>query len=331
MITSIRFQNFKALRNATLPLGPFTLIVGPNGSGKTSALQAIEGMRKLQRSHEDLVSAGLDNPDREPVRVEFHWNWNSTPIVSFYQLQHNSGRLEGHKAVPEGVSENDLHRALRSIRIYSLVPEIVIQPSRLVPGVELGPAGENLAAILDGLRDHYPERFERLNVELGRWLPEFDRVLFSVPGEGMRAFALRTRDGHHEIPAPELSHGTVLALCLLTIASLPEPPMLVGIEEPDRGIHPRLLREVKDALYRLAYPAPEDQREPVQVVVTTHSPYFLDLFRDHPEEIVIANKSGLDVTFERLADTPHLSEILGEANLGDVWYSGILGGVPAQP
>lgn len=208
------------------------------------------------------------------------------------------------------------------------MPEAIVRPASLRNDVELGSDGENLAVVLDRLRDHHPERFERLNAELARWLPEYDRVLFSVPAEGQRAFALRTRDGHHEIPAAELSHGTVLALCLLTIASLPDPPMLIGIEEPDRGIHPRLLREVKDALYRLAYPAPEDQREPVQVVVTTHSPYFLDLFRDHPEEIVIANKKGLDVTFERLSDTPHIAEILGDSNLGDMWYSGILGGVP---
>ncbi|MGH9929962.1 MAG: AAA family ATPase [Pyrinomonadaceae bacterium] len=41
MIKSIHFQNFKALRDATLPLGPFTLIVGPNGSGKSTAMQAL--------------------------------------------------------------------------------------------------------------------------------------------------------------------------------------------------------------------------------------------------------------------------------------------------
>ncbi|UCC30233.1 MAG: AAA family ATPase, partial [Phycisphaerales bacterium] len=42
MIESIHFKNFKVLRDTTLPLGPFTLIVGPNGSGKTTALQALQ-------------------------------------------------------------------------------------------------------------------------------------------------------------------------------------------------------------------------------------------------------------------------------------------------
>ena len=113
---------------------------------------------------------------------------------------------------------------------------------------------------------------------------------------------------------------------------LSDPPSVVCLEEPDRGIHPRLLREVQDALYRLSHPENfGETREPVQVLATTHSPYFLDLFKDHPEEIVIARKVGQEARFERLSDRPDIAEILGEAPLGEIWYSGILGGVPSEP
>ncbi len=143
---------------------------------------------------------------------------------------------------------------------------------------------------------------------------------------------LRSRSEGHTYTASDLSHGTLIALAILTLAYLPEPPKIVGIEEPDRGIHPRLLREVRDALYRLSYPKDHgESREPVQVIATTHSPYFLDLFRDHPEEIVIAERVGEEAKFQRLSDRPDVDEILGDAPLGEVWYSGILGGVPAQP
>ncbi len=85
---------------------------------------------------------------------------------------------------------------------------------------------------------------------------------------------------------------------------------------------------MQDALYRLAYPENYGhEREPVQVIATTHSPVMLDLYREHPEEIVIANKVGNDVKFERLVDQPNIQEILGEGSLGEIWYSGILGGV----
>jgi hypothetical protein len=62
--------------------------------------------------------------------------------------------------------------------------------------------------------------------------------------------------------------------------------------------------------------------------VATHNPYFLDLFRDHPDEIVIAEKVGLEAKFSRLSDRADLEEILADAPLSEVWYSGVLGGVP---
>jgi predicted ATPase len=166
---------------------------------------------------------------------------------------------------------------------------------------------------------------------LGRLLPDFDRILFETPEAGKRSFALRTRQGGHGIPAADLSHGTLLALALLTLAHLPEPPPLICVEDPDRGLHPRLLRDVQDVLYRLTYPeSTGEAREPVQVIATTHSPYLLDLFRDHPEEVVIAEKVGLEAKFKRLSDQPHIDEVSGCASLGEIWYSGVLGGVPAD-
>jgi predicted ATPase len=225
---------------------------------------------------------------------------------------------------------------LGGIRIYSLNASLnaasIATPVQLQPDMALEPSGAQLAGVLDRLRDREPDQFEALNEELGRWLPEFDRLLFDTPATGMRAFLLRTRQGRHAIPAQDLSQGTLLALALLTLAYLPDRAPMIGLEEPDRGMHPRLLRDVRDALYRLSYPeSVGEDRAPVQVIATTHSPYFLDLFRDHPEEVVIAHKVGLQARFERLADRPDLEEILGDAPLSEVWYSGVLGGVPAEP
>ncbi len=189
--------------------------------------------------------------------------------------------------------------------------------------------GTGLVAVLDRLRDELPERFEALNVELGLWLPEYDRVLFENDTPGARSLLLRTREGHHPTRARDLSDGTLLALAILTLAYVPDPPAIVCFEEPDRGIHPRLLRRVRDALYGLAYPSGD--REPVQVIATTHSPYMLDLFRDHTDEVVIVHKTADGFgTFQRLSEYPNIEEILGDTQLGDAWYSGILGGVPAE-
>src|SRR5204862_7580884 len=112
----------------------------------------------------------------------------------------------------------------------------------------LGPKGDYLANVLDRLRDQSPERFEAVNKELRQWLPEFDTILFGTPSQGQRSISLRMKHSGAAIQARDLSQGTLQALAILTIAYLPDPPRIIGIEEPDRGIHPRLLRQVRDAL-----------------------------------------------------------------------------------
>jgi predicted ATPase len=189
-----------------------------------------------------------------------------------------------------------------------------------------------LAAVLDDLKDNHPERWESLLAEMRRWLPEYDYIQFDKPQPGQKAIVLRTRTGGHRVPANQLSQGTLIALALLTLAYLPSPPSLVGLEEIDRGLHPRLLRHLQDALYRLSYPEScGETRPPIQVIATTHSPYLLDLYREHPEEVVLARKEGLEVTMKRLTDIEHYQEILGKARLSEVWYSGVLDGVSVKP
>lgn len=137
--------------------------------------------------------------------------------------------------------------------------------------------------------------------------------------------------GNGVVPGTDVSQGTLYLIGMLALAFNPNPPRILCIEEIDRGMHPRMLREIRDALYRLSYPksAGIDRRH-VQVVATTHSPYLIDLFRDHPEEIVLAHKHGRTARFERLTDRPDLPELLREGSLGDMWFSGILGGVPDE-
>jgi predicted ATPase len=253
--------------------------------------------------------------------------WDGLPPGSIASLRWQQSTGTG--LTTNVADDNRVRTFLSNMRVYSLDPVVLPRRVQLRSKIELASNGDGLSGVLDRLRDDAPERFEALNEELGRWLPEFDRILFDTPQEGHRAFRLRTRIGNHSIPADELSQGTLLALTMLTLAYLPQPPSLIGLEEPDRGIHPRLLREVRDALYRLAYPESfGETRPPVQVVATTQSPYFLDLFREHPEEIVIAEKKGLEAEFVALTAHPHIEEILADAPLGEVWYSGVLGGVP---
>jgi predicted ATPase len=220
---------------------------------------------------------------------------------------------------------------LARVRVYALEPRKMIEPVTLQQNMELAPDGQNLAGALTSLRDKDDESYALLKLELQKWLPEFSAIRLDTDNSGRRTFGLLRADSKDLVPSKDLSDGTLIALALLTIAYSPNPPSLVCLEEPDRGLHPRLLRSVRDALYRLSYPEQFGlTRDPVQVIATTHSPHFLDLFKDHPEDIIIAEKlSDGTASFRSLTEDTDLIEAIGDAPLGEAWYSGVLGGVPA--
>jgi predicted ATPase len=348
MIESIEFTNFKALRKTTLPLSPFTLLLGPNGSGKTTVLQALDlvatytaqqvGISRSSQvwmNRKSLLSVTAEDAAAQvEVKLRLRLNgqltiatfrWSTNENQPSKQLNRENGYLlqgEEERCALEWIGRVQTY-ALHSASIASAVP---------VSSRPLDSNGGGLAAVLDDLKDNHRERWRSLLDEMRHWLPEYDDIQFDRPQDGQKRISLRTKKGAHRIPASELSQGTLIALALLTLAYSPNPPSVVALEEIDRGLHPRLLRHLQDALYRLSYPEScGETRPPIQVIATTHSPYLLDLYRDHPEEVVLARKEGLEVEMKRLADIEHYEEILGDSPLSEVWYSGVLGGVSVKP
>ena len=134
--------------------------------------------------------------------------------------------------------------------------------------------------------------------------------------------------------AEEVSEGVLYFLALLCIVHQPDPPKLLLLEEPEKGIHPRRIREVMDFIFELA------RLRDIQIILTSHSPYVVDYFADIPEcisvfdrdpetsETVIHNAADIiNETNEKLLaageERIHYSDALGE-----YWVSGFLGGVP---
>ena len=76
MITSIQLQSFKGHRDTTVPLGRLTVLVGPNGTGKTSVLQALSLMARLMTDEPGKVLRGdmrlpdlLRRTEQEPITL----------------------------------------------------------------------------------------------------------------------------------------------------------------------------------------------------------------------------------------------------------------------
>ena len=117
------------------------------------------------------------------------------------------------------------------------------------------------------------------------------------------------------VPASQASDGTLLVLAYLSILYLPKPPRLLLVEEPENGIHPKRLRDILEILSNLVHEQPH-----TQVVLTTHSPYGLDLFK--PEEVTLCTKLDTgEIKTTRLSDSPTVMQQLDVFTLGEVWTS----------
>lgn len=327
MIASVAFRNFKALRATSLALQPFNLVIGPNGSGKTSLIEALLRLRTLAK----LPPADPAAP-RDPTgpQIEFRFAPPHDRIVARIECTADDA-CDSLKIEPPGAGEwTAVRKELAGIRSYVLEHAVMGGPAAKVEGDELNPDGGDLAAVLARIRERDPAGFTALSAEMLRIAPEFRSLELVEHADDRIELGLRLEEDGL-VPIGELSQGMLYLLAFLALAFDPTPPRLLCLEEIDRGIHPRMLREVRDLLYRLSYPKAFGlDRPPVQIVATTHSPYLIDLFREHPEEVVIAHKHGRAAWFERLADRKDLSELLQDGSLGEMWFSGILGGVPEE-
>jgi len=328
VISSIAFRNFRALRNTQVRLVPFNVVIGPNGSGKTSLIEAVMRLSTLSKLGLGTGEVETKLPGGPEIDVTFDEPFAGVVV---HMSCVSDVRCDALRVGVRDVGRwPELQAELGTIRSYVLDHEALARVARRGDGAELGRTGDNLAAVLAHRRDHAPAAFADLTGEMLRLMPEFRELVLTELPEGGVEFGLRLID-NGLVPAAELSQGMLYLTGILALAYDPDPPRLLCIEEVDRGIHPRMLRALRDLLYRLSYPqASGVARRPVQVITTSHSPYFIDLFRDHPEEVVISHKHGRAATFSRLIDRPDLGELLRDGSLGDMWFSGILGGVPEE-
>lgn len=325
MFTEISFQNYRALRDARIPLGPLNLLVGPNGSGKTSVLEALRWANSGLPAFAELKSVGAPNDAK--VRLGYTFRGVAGTATMQWVIGNRDGGSGG--GIPS-ILVAEFEAAVAGIRHYAFDSARMRQPVTVTTHRQLAPDGVNLAGFLDYVRDNGSDAFDALVESLHRAIPEYDDIGFDGAGDGKKTFKLRRTGTRHFVPARHLSEGTLYVVALLAMVHQPELPSVLCFEEPDRGLHPRIYREVKDALYRLAYPKEYGgTHAPVQIVATTHSAHFLNEFSDHPEQIIVCEKGpDHDVTFRNLGHDPQAREILGESLIGDAWATGALGGMP---
>jgi predicted ATPase len=195
----------------------------------------------------------------------------------------------------------------------SRTPARLPQPTDL-PTDFLLPDGSNLGLVLHDLTQTSAEREELIGY-LRRFYEHARSISTRIQGGPLQLYI--EEEGGRLIPASRLSDGTLRFLCLLAILCHPAPPSVVGIEEPELGLHPDIFSTVAELLKKAS--------ERTQLFVTTHSDALVSALSDIPESILVCERMPSGSVIDRL-EPEKLREWLGEYRLGEIWRMGEIGG-----
>lgn len=317
-----------------------------------SAAIAAELRIRLGEHDQDKIRAALDklpaaSGSRLPPTHRYDGDTETRTGVHGLRawLEYGPGELSvAAKIVPafpgNEVQQEIVDSCLGQIRMLELDVSVLGRPSYLPETIpRMSSDGSGLATVLSWLQGEQYEKFEEIQEQLRKFVPEVERIrtrrapvnfIESRPvtvgrdeaGQDIR----ETRPYLQEvigsqivfdfdyakgIPAHHVSDGTLRLLGLLTVVLTDDVSVLL-LDDVDQGLHPRAQEQLSEYLRSVALSG-------IQVIATTHSS---DMLRhlDY-EEIRTMGMTSKGARMGRLADHPQFAAKRNEMHPGEFWMS----------
>ena len=226
-------------------------------------------------------------------------------------------------------------------------------PERLRIASQIGSKGENLQTILHLVKQREERTYNGFVASLRRFEPSFHGLAYD---EERRQAVWLFDLGHvpprtEEFPPQAVSDGLLRAAAIALLSSMRRPPALLMIEEIENGISQRNLGRFWSWLQQAAgLPDSTDRGYNTQFLLTSHSPSILLEISKHLDDVfymrlerrgyksVVRNLNSALLGFVDLGTVEGEVEkrdgkdvvILSPQDLMNLWYSGIIGGEPAN-
>ncbi|MBI3652780.1 MAG: AAA family ATPase [Acidobacteria bacterium] len=183
------------------------------------------------------------------------------------------------------------------------------------PQERLSAVGDNLPNVIQYLKEQHPERLDQILKTLSRRVPKLEKVEAEPMADGRLLLQIKDAPFQRPVLAKYASDGTLKMLAYLTVLYDPAPPQLVGIEEPENHLHPRLLPELVEECRKAS--------SRTQLMVTTHSPFFVSGLK--PKELWVLYRDDTGYTKAQCAaDMRGINEFVDAgAQLGQLWMEGL--------
>jgi len=304
-------------------------------------------LKYRERPEQPLITyhLAIDEGDRGPIVAEEWLQWrrgsHGKPF-RFLNYQNGEGqavsgempdeqdsRIDIPLRTPDLLAVNTLGQFADHPRVAALrefitdwhVSYLSIDDTRIQP--EAGPqerlsrTGDNLANVIQYLKEQHPQRLEEIFAQLRARVPRLERVEEESMPDGRLLLLIKDAPFEQPILSRFASDGTLKMLAYLVLLNDPQPPRFIGIEEPENYLHPRLLPGLCEE-FRTA-------SERAQLLITTHSPDFLNGVRQEEVRVLYRDDEGYTQA-TRCSDIQRISAFMeAGASLGHLWLEGQFG------
>ncbi len=220
----------------------------------------------------------------------------------------------------DGKLKIDLHENITRWQFLNLNPSAMVNPTpqkRSGGHIHLAKDGSNIAEYLLSIQSKDPSAFIGIIETLQYVLPYARDLQPKITSELERSVYLQLTEGDFKVPSWLFSTGTLRILSLLAVLRHPTPPPLIVIEEIENGLDPRTIHLIVEEIRNVV----ESKRS--QIIITTHSPYLLDLL-SLSHIIMVERDSQGQPTFTRPASQKSLQEWAEQFSLGKLYTMGRL-------
>ena len=200
------------------------------------------------------------------------------------------------------------------------VPELARTQPMSGADAHLNRRGDNLAKYLQFVERERPVNFKMMLDLIATKIPGIEKIKSTRAPDGRLLLEFHAQGFKLPFYQQDMSDGSLKLLAYLLLMEDPDPAPFIGIEEPENGLHHQLLSLLAQELQAFA----QKLRGP-QVLVTTHSPNFVDALSPSEVWILDKDKNGYS-TLSRAADLASIQSLFDEGiPMGSLWYSNHFG------
>jgi predicted ATPase len=211
-----------------------------------------------------------------------------------------------------------IRKAIESMSIYGYFDtgsdSKLRSPTEFSSSMKLRKNGDNLSQLLNNLKNKKTLAYNRIEENLSKVNPTYKSIEFTNFSSQLY-LSLREKNLDKTIGALHISDGTLLFLLLMCIFYNPERGFLIGLDEPESGLHPDMIKSVGDMMKFAAADS--------QIIIATHSPLLLNQFE--LEDALIFEKDEENKTIVKRLSESDFPDWEGDFLPGQMWLRGQIG------